>query len=103
MWFWKCLIVNFEDWTNGFAGKNKKFYDMRYDKGFGMDEIGFWVDFVGGFRDLEELDFGVDVWMNQLIVIPVNIRFILVFAAPIYPEKYGIYIFFREYSFENYV
>ena len=52
---------------------------------------------------MEELDFGVDVWMNQLIVIPVNIRFILVFAAPIYPEKYGIYIFFREYSFENYV
>lgn len=20
---------------------------MRYDKGFGMDEIGFWADFVG--------------------------------------------------------
>ena len=76
---------------------------MGYDKGFGMDEIGFWVDFVGGFRNLEELDFGVGVWMNQLIVIPGNIRFILVFAAPIYPENYGNSIFYREYSFENYV
>ena len=25
MWFWKCLIVNFEDWTNEFMGKIRDF------------------------------------------------------------------------------
>ena len=76
---------------------------MGYDKGFGMDEIGFWVDFVGEFRNLEGLNFGVSVWMNQLIVIPGNISLILVFATPLYPKNYGISPFFRKYSFENYV
>lgn len=48
-----------------------------------------------GFRNLGRLNFEVGVWMNQLIVIPGNIRLILVFTTPLYPEKYGISIFFR--------
>ena len=38
-------------------GKNKEFYDMGYDKGYWMSEIGFWVDFVGNLGDLREGDF----------------------------------------------
>ena len=25
MWFWKCLIVNFEDWISEFMGKIRDF------------------------------------------------------------------------------
>ena len=50
---------------------------------------------------MEELDFGVGVWMNQLIAIPGNIRFILVFNTPIHPEKYGNSIFFRNIVLKN--
>lgn len=50
-----------------------------------MGEIGFLVDFVGGFRDLWRLVFRVGVWTNQLIVIPGNIRLLLVFATPLHP------------------
>lgn len=60
-----------------------------------MGEIGFLVDFVGGFRDLWRLDFGVGVWTNQLIVIPRNIRLLLVFATPYTLKNYGISRFFR--------
>lgn len=67
---------------------------MGYDKGCLMGEIGFLVDFVGGFRDLWRLDFGVGVWTNQLIVIPRNIRLLLVFATPLYPEKLRYFYIF---------
>ena len=40
------------DWISGFVGKNKGFYDMGYDKGCWMSEVGFWVDFVGDLGDL---------------------------------------------------
>lgn len=45
---------------------------MGYDKGCLMGEMGFWVDFVRRFMDLGRLDFGVGVWMNQLIGILEN-------------------------------
>jgi hypothetical protein len=37
------------------------FDDMGYDKGCWMDEIVILVDFVGGLRDWERLDFEVGV------------------------------------------
>lgn len=61
-----------------------------------MGEIGFWVDFVGRFMDLGRLDFGVGVWMNQLIGILENSWSIPVFATPLYPKNHGIPIFYRE-------
>ena len=31
-------------------GKNKGFYDMGYDKGFGDGKIGLLIDFVGDYE-----------------------------------------------------
>lgn len=47
------------------------------------------------------LNFGVGVWMNQLIVIPGNIRLLLVFATPLYPKIYGNSIFYRGMMIEQ--
>lgn len=66
---------------------------MGYDKGCLMGEIGFWVDFVRGLGDLERLVFRVGVWTNQLIVIPGNIRLLLVFATP-YTLKTTVFLYF---------
>ena len=66
---------------------------MGYDKRCLMGEIGFWVDFVGGLGDLERLVFRVGVWTNQLIVIPGNIRLLLVFATP-YTLKTTVFLVF---------
>lgn len=66
---------------------------MGYDKECLMGEIGFWVDFVGRFMDLGRLNFGVGVWMNQLLGILKNSRFILVFATP-YTLKTTVFLYF---------
>lgn len=66
---------------------------MGYDKGCLMGEIGFWVDFVRELGDLERLVFRVGVWTNQLIVIPGNIRLLLVFATP-YTLKTTVFLHF---------
>ena len=38
-------------------GKNKGFYDMGYDKGFGDGEIGILLDFVGIMEDIDKVKF----------------------------------------------
>ena len=82
MWFWKCLIVNFEDWISEFMGKIRDFTIWDTIKGLEWMRLDFELILLG-FRNLEGLNFGVSVWMNLLIVIPGNKRLLLVFATSI--------------------
>lgn len=38
-------------------GKNKGFYDMGYDKGFGDGKIGILLDFGGILEDIDKVKF----------------------------------------------
>lgn len=85
VWFWvvkwlKCLIL---------IG----FYDMGYDKGFWWVKFRILLDFVGILMISVRWNFEESLWINQLIVIPGNIRLLLVFATP-YTLKATVFLYF---------